>query len=281
MRALSVKTGQRPQNIAEFVRELTAKTPLLPRLDLPAAPPSFSPAPVAPSTSPATGGWGSGAPQTPGLPPQNAPEEKWFHSLGGRQTGPMARLTMQNLVRSGVIKSETLIWREGMGDWVEAGQSEWASQLGASSYGDFTPANRPQETDFDPLMMSVPAWAWRTLWISLFLIVAGRTALGIVRYQNGDRDFGRELSAQVMQSPEAAPLTQADMEPGEGRFDSESLTNKHDNYVGEVRYRDGDVGNLSLSMSPRAIGFISPKNSSSVSRPAVLARPSAGRSWRA
>src|SRR4029077_21089529 len=42
---------------------------------------------------------------------------KWYYAEGGRQVGPVEESDLDDLVRQGVVRDETLVWREGMAAW--------------------------------------------------------------------------------------------------------------------------------------------------------------------
>jgi len=42
---------------------------------------------------------------------------EWFYAQNGQQLGPVTEGDLQQLVQSGVIKSDTLVWKEGMAEW--------------------------------------------------------------------------------------------------------------------------------------------------------------------
>jgi uncharacterized RDD family membrane protein YckC len=42
---------------------------------------------------------------------------KWYYADGGRQVGPMEEAALDDLARTGVVRDETLVWREGMASW--------------------------------------------------------------------------------------------------------------------------------------------------------------------
>lgn len=42
---------------------------------------------------------------------------KWYYSDAGQQIGPIDDATFQDLVRRGVIRDDTQVWREGMAGW--------------------------------------------------------------------------------------------------------------------------------------------------------------------
>lgn len=50
----------------------------------------------------------------------------WFYALGDQQTGPVSDSQLDDLLRSGKITSDTLVWREGMADWQPLKQARQA-----------------------------------------------------------------------------------------------------------------------------------------------------------
>jgi uncharacterized RDD family membrane protein YckC len=42
---------------------------------------------------------------------------KWYYADAGRQVGPVEDVQLDELVRSGAVRDDTLIWREGMANW--------------------------------------------------------------------------------------------------------------------------------------------------------------------
>jgi uncharacterized RDD family membrane protein YckC len=42
---------------------------------------------------------------------------KWYYADGGRQVGPVEDAQLDELVRSGAVRDDTLVWREGMASW--------------------------------------------------------------------------------------------------------------------------------------------------------------------
>lgn len=41
----------------------------------------------------------------------------WYYADGGRQVGPIEESALDDLVRSGIVRDDTLVWREGMPNW--------------------------------------------------------------------------------------------------------------------------------------------------------------------
>lgn len=42
---------------------------------------------------------------------------KWYYADAGRQVGPVEDAQLDDLVRSGAVRDDTLVWREGMASW--------------------------------------------------------------------------------------------------------------------------------------------------------------------
>jgi hypothetical protein len=53
----------------------------------------------------------------------------WHYSLNGQQAGPMARDTLENLFRNGIITGDTLVWEQGTPDWKPLRETELAALL--------------------------------------------------------------------------------------------------------------------------------------------------------
>ncbi len=245
--AMSVKAADRPQTTGAFISALKSKLqPNVTPLDGDFA------APVgAPSATPATsgGGWGSGAGATAA---PVAAQEQWFHAATGRQIGPLSRAAMTNLVQTGIVNAKTPVWKQGTPDWMPAAQSEWAALIGSAPnrpVGEIDPREL-QYTGFDRFMMSVPAWAWRTMWALILVLVVGRVSVGMLRYRNGGRDFGDSLAREFLRLDDG-PIRSASLQLGEPDYDSETMTNRLDSYVGHLRYNDGDAGDLGLHVTER------------------------------
>lgn len=47
----------------------------------------------------------------------------WYYVDAGQQAGPVSDEELDNLVRSGKVRADTLVWREGMTNWVPHGQA--------------------------------------------------------------------------------------------------------------------------------------------------------------
>jgi len=65
-------------------------------------------------------------------PPNQLGMSQWYYALNEQQQGPVEEAELKSLFSSGTIKPDTLIWREGMNDWVPYGEV-FAGQTDSSS----------------------------------------------------------------------------------------------------------------------------------------------------
>ncbi|MCU1335132.1 MAG: domain containing protein [Bryobacterales bacterium] len=61
---------------------------------------------------------------------------KWYYAESGRQVGPVEESVLDELVRQGVVRDDTLVWRDGMAAWqrhsaVRGGSSPSSGQASA------------------------------------------------------------------------------------------------------------------------------------------------------
>jgi hypothetical protein len=98
----------------------------------------------------------------PGIPPQEstptseqrdpflaAPDARWYVSPpGGGQFGPAHANLMKTWIAEGRVTADSLVWREGWDDWVEA--STVLPQLASPETASFLPPPEPVETPDAP-----------------------------------------------------------------------------------------------------------------------------------
>lgn len=54
----------------------------------------------------------------------------WYYNLNGQQSGPVEDDEMRAMLASGMVRAETLVWRDGMTEWLPVIRTpEWSSQL--------------------------------------------------------------------------------------------------------------------------------------------------------
>jgi hypothetical protein len=103
-------------------------------------------------------------------------ETEWFYVENGQQAGPVSEIAARAMIRNGSISPKTLVWRDGMKNWVEARKTE---------LGEFFPAPEAQ-TDIDstenstmPTLPDFTAGSLHTLWMWL----TGLTIVTVPLYQ--------------------------------------------------------------------------------------------------
>lgn len=73
-------------------------------------------------------GFGGASSAPPPLPPQ----VQFYIAINGQQSGPFDMAAIQQMVQSGQINRESLVWKQGMASWEVAGQvSEFTALFGA------------------------------------------------------------------------------------------------------------------------------------------------------
>lgn len=69
----------------------------------------------------------------------------WFYGKDNAQHGPVNELEVRTLLSTGKIDEETLIWREGMADWLPVSQvPEFSSSTNLAESADGSPYSAPQ-----------------------------------------------------------------------------------------------------------------------------------------
>ena len=48
---------------------------------------------------------------------------EWYYANNNENLGPVSEEEMQELIQSGVIQPNTLVWTEGMKDWISMEES--------------------------------------------------------------------------------------------------------------------------------------------------------------
>lgn len=114
----------------------------------------------------------------------------WYYAVEGASNGPISEAEFDELVASGTIRSDTLVWQEGMEDWLpyaraQGTQSTAAFPPHAPVGSDHDPARDDANTfvgalkdgfaryvDFKTRSTRSQYW-WFTLWSIIFGIVTG------------------------------------------------------------------------------------------------------------
>ena len=57
----------------------------------------------------------------------------WHYAQDGKPAGPFSEVDLAKSIRAGALTRDTLVWREGMAQWLPASQTELASLFHATS----------------------------------------------------------------------------------------------------------------------------------------------------
>jgi hypothetical protein len=105
-------------------------------------------------------------------------EKLWNYSLNGHPAGPVDGATLRILIAQGILDAETLIWQEGMKEWLRIGDSLFAAALtkkrvGSTSFAEAQPtaahAQVAEPLGFPPLTLRPEALKNPYLfWLVLF-----------------------------------------------------------------------------------------------------------------
>jgi hypothetical protein len=75
-------------------------------------------------TSPLIGQSSSAGMLPPGAPMQHPADSQWYYALDGNSIGPFSVSRMADLIGSGVVQNNTMVYESGRSDWVMAGACE-------------------------------------------------------------------------------------------------------------------------------------------------------------
>lgn len=114
----------------------------------------------------------------------------WYYAIEGTSQGPVTQADFDQLVAAGTVRSDTLVWQEGMEDWLpyaRAGSAEDAASMPPRApIGDsHDPARSDANTfvgalkdgfaryvDFKTRSTRSQYW-WFTLWSIIFSVITG------------------------------------------------------------------------------------------------------------
>lgn len=57
-------------------------------------------------------------------PDDTGPDAEWYAAPRGEQMGPVPFVRLKALVETGEVRAETLVWREGLDDWIPVAEVE-------------------------------------------------------------------------------------------------------------------------------------------------------------
>jgi hypothetical protein len=95
-------------------------------------------------------------------------DRQWHTGRDGKQEGPFSDERMRELIASGAVRGDTLVWSDGMTNWVRA-----ADVPGLMPAGYARGAGAGSDAPIGPLSLEVGVWAlfWRSIVLGLSLLV--------------------------------------------------------------------------------------------------------------
>ncbi|MCS5644073.1 MAG: DUF4339 domain-containing protein [Dehalococcoidia bacterium] len=97
----------------------------------------------------------------------------WYYTRDGHQVGPISESEIPYLINSGVVVASTLVWREGMTDWLPANQSTLSNLVSASTPPPL-PAGVPRSTpiaDIEEINSLFKKWWIHLAWGAPCLVI--------------------------------------------------------------------------------------------------------------
>src|SRR5262245_16311082 len=73
----------------------------------------------------------------------------WYYANAGQQVGPISEADFEILVRTGTVKADTLVWREGMANW-QAYETVTAERSATTTAAPDAASNRAAEASAIP-----------------------------------------------------------------------------------------------------------------------------------
>ncbi len=98
----------------------------------------------------------------------------WYYTLNNQQVGPVEEAEIKKLVDAGTITHGTMVWTNGMANWLPIGQTPLASLLGSAPPPVMPPSVAAVYEDPEVAKMN-KLWMW--FWISLIGILLGGIGL--------------------------------------------------------------------------------------------------------
>ena len=101
----------------------------------------------------------------------------WFYANGGQQLGPVDDAGLEELARQGVIRPDTLVWREGMPAWQPYQSLRAPAPMAYAPPPPYSPAVQPGPY-FDFALWPTRALGALIDWLAVFAMMAVLYAIG-------------------------------------------------------------------------------------------------------
>lgn len=102
----------------------------------------------------------------PLAPNANITTDGWFYSLNNQRYGPVDHFTVSNMLTTGNITAETLVWHAGMANWLPARDTELFNAIPVNYQSVPVPPAIPvQPADNIPAQASIPKVPNSSAWL--------------------------------------------------------------------------------------------------------------------
>jgi hypothetical protein len=102
---------------------------------------------------------------------------EWYYAVGEQQLGPISQQELQQKLSSGGLPTDTLVWKEGMGDWLAANtvselappaNSTVASPVVSSPATTVAPGSGYRQPNQPIPVGTVPTYLWQSICCVIF-----------------------------------------------------------------------------------------------------------------
>jgi hypothetical protein len=101
---------------------------------------------------------------------------QWYYSKDGMQLGPVTDAEIRGKIASGEISPSDLVWKEGMRDWLPAGQVGELSALTKTAANPPVPGSPPVSPYSPPTFtqstlppgVEIPNYLWQSIVVTIF-----------------------------------------------------------------------------------------------------------------
>lgn len=144
-----------------------------------------------------------------GAPPELPQNRIWYYEKDGQHNGPVTRERMAELAEIGEVQAETLVWKEGLPDWVSANRLRFLP---------FTPPGGSTGDDSGMRLIApigVSGWAIASGYLGLisvlilpapFAILTGVIAIRDIRRNPKNHGMARAVFGIIMGTLFSIPL---------------------------------------------------------------------------
>lgn len=104
---------------------------------------------------------------------------QWYYASEGKQHGPVGEVDLRELIRADKLDAESLVWREGMGDWQPLGKVDDLATALATPESEAVPDEPEAGSPYQPpaapvgqpvtpaVGQDIPNYLWQSIVVAL------------------------------------------------------------------------------------------------------------------